>query len=472
MSERLFNFNLPLEIYKDKNKNWRIKGLASTEDRDLQGEIIKQNGLDISDLKSGRGYINWEHKNDPQNIIGLIDNAEITEKGLMVEGQLFNKHDQAKAVYQMLDSLDDNRKHRIQMSVEGKVISKADDKESNAKIVEKAKLTAVALTMNPVNTSTYAELVKSLTASSELKNTESLADQPAGGEFDSSFSPSAPLLDTNNEDNKVEKHEDNTENKEVIEKNNDTKENEDIKKEEEIVKVEEKNDETIISKTEKLQDNNTNIIDNKMVNKDSENVAKEEEIIKNNSNDIDSIKENDIIEVLKYIDDKILEKSINPVLFLANLKQRLLKAEDIKKEEKKEDEKKSDAEIEMTVIDDIDSNNIAELFNDLKNTLSTSYTYDVLDKFNTLKSNFDKYLKLGDSQKIQKLQNNFFNWYDRLHASKDERYSDVAGKVKSLAVAFNTLIDSLKKKEHEVKQQEENTKKSIEELKNIIKSKI
>jgi len=196
-----FQFYVPVDIYKDKKNNYRIKGLASTGDKDLQGEIIKQQGLDISVLKSGKGYLNWEHKNDPKNIIGLIDDAEITEKGLMVDGQLFKKHDQAKAVHQILDSLDDNRKHRIQMSVEGTVISKSDGKEKGSgKVIDKARITAVALTMNPVNKSTYAELVKSLTAVEG-------SDLGHGDEFPSSFSSPDPSIDEKDIDDTKDKEE-------------------------------------------------------------------------------------------------------------------------------------------------------------------------------------------------------------------------------------------------------------------------
>ena len=194
--DRDFNFHIPLDVFKDKKGNWKLKGLASTGDKDLQGEILKQNGLDISVLKAGKGYLNWEHKSDPKNIIGLIDNADITQKGLVVEGHLFKKHDQAKAVYQILDSLPDDKKHRIQMSVEGKVISKSDGEDKNTKIIDKARITAVALTMNPVNQSTYTELVKSLIHEGEVS---------MGDEFPSSFSSStSPLLDKEPNDTKLE----------------------------------------------------------------------------------------------------------------------------------------------------------------------------------------------------------------------------------------------------------------------------
>jgi len=183
--DKKFNFYIPLDVYKDGTENWRVKGVASTEDKDLQGEVIKQNGLDISVLKAGKGYLNWEHKSDPKNIIGLIDKAIIGDNGLEIEGQLFQKHDQAKAIHQILDSLDGKRKHRIQMSVEGKVIQKSED-GNGTKYIDKAKVTAVALTMNPVNESTYTELIKSLSHSE---------GDPTGDEFASSFSSSTPSDD-------------------------------------------------------------------------------------------------------------------------------------------------------------------------------------------------------------------------------------------------------------------------------------
>jgi len=214
VKERDFNFYIPLDVYKDKGKNWRIKGLASTGEQDLQGEILKQNGLDISVLRSGKGYLNWEHKSDPKNIIGLIDDAEITNKGLVIDGHLFHKHDQAKAVHQIMDSLSDDKKHRIQMSVEGKVISKSDGK--NSKVIDKARITAVALTMNPVNQSTYTELVKSL-----IHEDGALT----GDEFPSSFSSSTPPLNLENND-KLE---------EVLNSNSDNRDSESDNKDKELV---------------------------------------------------------------------------------------------------------------------------------------------------------------------------------------------------------------------------------------------
>ena len=165
--ERNFAFSFPVDIFKDKHENWRIRGLASTEDKDLQNEIIKQDGLDISILQEGKGLINWEHRNTPEFLIGMVDSADITKDGLYISGQLFRKHSQARAVHQILESLDSKRKHRIQMSVEGKVLEKSDAPDGKSKIINRARISSVALTCAPVNPHTFLELAKSLTVKME-----------------------------------------------------------------------------------------------------------------------------------------------------------------------------------------------------------------------------------------------------------------------------------------------------------------
>lgn len=164
-NEKNFNFAFPVDLYKGKTEGeWRVRGIASTEHLDLQGEVVRQNGLDITPLKEGNGLFNWDHKDGPQNILGCIDLADKTAKGLYVEGYLFKDSDQAKSVYNILKSLKPKDKRRLQMSIEGKILKRGN---FNEKEVAVARIDKVALTFNPVNTNTYAELVKSLTANSE-----------------------------------------------------------------------------------------------------------------------------------------------------------------------------------------------------------------------------------------------------------------------------------------------------------------
>ncbi len=165
MSEKDFKFYMPLELTKGEKEEdqWEVKGIASTPDEDLQGETVDQNGLDISMLKAGRGVFNWDHQKGPENILGQIEDADFIEqegkKCLMVKGYLFKHQERSKAFYNILKSLKKGAGPRVHLSIEGKILQRD---FANNKAIKKARIDKVALTMDPVNPYTYAELVKSL----------------------------------------------------------------------------------------------------------------------------------------------------------------------------------------------------------------------------------------------------------------------------------------------------------------------
>jgi hypothetical protein len=161
-----FKFYTPVELIKaekDGQEVWQIQGIASTDDQDLQGESIDQNGLDISVLKAGRGLFNWDHQKGPENILGQIEDADFVDhngkKALMVKGYLFQHQERAKAFYNILKSLKKGSGSRVHFSVEGKIIARDLQDQKN---IKKARIDKVALTLDPVNPFTYAQLVKSL----------------------------------------------------------------------------------------------------------------------------------------------------------------------------------------------------------------------------------------------------------------------------------------------------------------------
>jgi len=156
-----FQFDMPIHLVKgeETEKGWKIKGLASTEDRDLQGEIVKQRGLDISPIKQGQGWINYNHSSDPEDMVGKLDDASMTQKGLFVEGYLFKKHKRAQSIFQILKSLDDKDSRAVKLSIEGKILKRSG---KNNKVVSAAKVDKVAITFDPINTSTYVELCKAI----------------------------------------------------------------------------------------------------------------------------------------------------------------------------------------------------------------------------------------------------------------------------------------------------------------------
>jgi SOS response regulatory protein OraA/RecX len=161
MQESKFNFWLPIEISKAKNKDgvqvMKISGRASTADKDLDGEELDVNGYDISKFKNG-GLVNWHHqtKNDPLSIIGLVKDAEIKKDGLYIDTELFPDSEMAKKVYKLAATME-KAGRPLGFSIEGKAIERD---VLNPKKITKSLLTGVAITFAPKNPSTFAQIVK------------------------------------------------------------------------------------------------------------------------------------------------------------------------------------------------------------------------------------------------------------------------------------------------------------------------
>jgi len=183
MSERSkkFKFHVPMELIKGKNEDldeWRIKGVASTDDEDLQGESVDQSGLDITPLKTGRGLFNFDHQRGPENVLGQVEDADFIDNGgkkaLLVKGYLFKHQDRAKAFYNIMRSIKKGNSPRVHLSIEGKIIQRD---MTNTKRIKKARIEKVALTLDPVNPHTYASLVKSLNSDEEIPETSVMEEK-------------------------------------------------------------------------------------------------------------------------------------------------------------------------------------------------------------------------------------------------------------------------------------------------------
>lgn len=161
-----FKFVVPAELSKGEDGEWRVRGLASTGAIDQQGETLIQKGIDLSPIDRKRGILNWDHGKGPENTIGILDGYNRTSKGLYIEGRLFKNHSKAKAVREIMESLGSGDHGRMGLSVEGKIIERD---PSNPLVVRKCQISAVALTMNPVNTDTFADIVKSMNAAESLE---------------------------------------------------------------------------------------------------------------------------------------------------------------------------------------------------------------------------------------------------------------------------------------------------------------
>jgi hypothetical protein len=162
MEKNTFKFVMPAELSKTKDGEWKVTGLASSGTTDRQGEIILPQGIDATPIEKGRGVFNFDHDNSPESTIGLLDSYKKTNQGLYVTGRLFKNHTKAKAVYEIMSSLGKGDKGRVGMSVEGKVIERD---PINPNIIKRCIVKNVAITMNPVNQDTYADIIKSFAGS-------------------------------------------------------------------------------------------------------------------------------------------------------------------------------------------------------------------------------------------------------------------------------------------------------------------
>jgi hypothetical protein len=138
-------------------KRW-IQGVASTSSRDLQGEIVDQAGIDFTYFLQN-GWFNNDHQPGFKNKVGQPTEARITKNGLWVKGFLLENHEIANDIWELMHSLETTQSdRRLGFSIQGKV------KERVGNRIKKCWIMDVAITPAPVNTTTWAEIAKSLSA--------------------------------------------------------------------------------------------------------------------------------------------------------------------------------------------------------------------------------------------------------------------------------------------------------------------
>jgi hypothetical protein len=136
-----------------------IEGILSTSNEDSSGEEVLLKGMDISYLNSGYAQLNWWHlgKQNPAMVVGLIDKAEKinNDTELYYKGHLFSKVEAAKAVKNLMESLEEEGKH-LGASVEGAIY-----KKENNKIFKSAAFGG-ALATQQINKDCFARLIKAV----------------------------------------------------------------------------------------------------------------------------------------------------------------------------------------------------------------------------------------------------------------------------------------------------------------------
>ena len=163
----LFEMPVELELRKSADGGRRIvRGYASTESIDQDGEVILQNGIDFSPLLKS-GFLNYDHQYKVLNgakmpiIIGYPTTAEIRDKGLWVEGELLKSDgvstsEQLKLADEMWEmgmALQKSGSNRsLAYSVEGGVLERKGNR------IVKSVVRHLAVTHKPVNAEATVEL--------------------------------------------------------------------------------------------------------------------------------------------------------------------------------------------------------------------------------------------------------------------------------------------------------------------------
>lgn len=169
--ERPVNVFIPVDLEKsfskskstEDGKGWYVQGFASTPDLDLQNDIVSPDGIDISYFKE-YGWINYEHKQDAEFIIGApTENCYVDfEKGMFVEAKLYADSPYAQAMWKLAQSIKKSGDSRcLGFSIEGAILRRSSHDE---RVIESLVVRNVALTTHPANPhATWETFVKSWT---------------------------------------------------------------------------------------------------------------------------------------------------------------------------------------------------------------------------------------------------------------------------------------------------------------------
>ena len=169
-------FDIPLEKSSDANDDrWLVQGVASCEATDADGEEIIQKGMDCAPLMRS-GYINWDHrdKDGPAYLIGyplefrLVKARDYAQQlgksiegpALWVKGELYKNKPVARAAWEHMEAARGTPR-QLGWSVQGRVVER--DQARKSRIVKSA-VHHLAITHQPIQAMTFAEIAKSFSA--------------------------------------------------------------------------------------------------------------------------------------------------------------------------------------------------------------------------------------------------------------------------------------------------------------------
>lgn len=165
-------------------EGWRFEAVASTPDKDREGETLLQKGLNFEPFCDS-GEFNWNHVSHamvgvPVGKKAWFEKGKWMCEGMILKGMPIAPNYTTDLVVQQHNTLKKSGLNRgLCTSVEGKVIERSDC----GKYVKKADIYNIALTFRPVNPNCSLQmLAKSLDKSAELHVAEEFykALSPAG----------------------------------------------------------------------------------------------------------------------------------------------------------------------------------------------------------------------------------------------------------------------------------------------------
>lgn len=171
MVEKSFHFGAEIvKSEQDANGDWIFEGIASLSGRDLQGEEVLPNGLEIDYLlgkglpPGSGGFVNYDHQ--PETIVGVPLEGKITPQGFWLKWKALKTPLMQKIIEQMKALKEAGWPRRYGMSIEGVV--KQYDPQDPTRIL-KAFIRNVALTPTPVHPGTFVDFAKSLAAGASVE---------------------------------------------------------------------------------------------------------------------------------------------------------------------------------------------------------------------------------------------------------------------------------------------------------------
>lgn len=160
-----FNCVLPIKIEKsvDKQtgvKNYKFRAIASDDSEDADQEVLNPNGFQFDSFLS-HGFVNYNHnlKNSPKALVGEPSGAFVNDKNqFIVDGILYGNSKIARDIVETADMLEKaGSKRKFKLSIEGTPIQRS---TINPRRIEKARITGLAITLQPKNANTLFSLVK------------------------------------------------------------------------------------------------------------------------------------------------------------------------------------------------------------------------------------------------------------------------------------------------------------------------